>query len=381
MLTFYGWLAALNEERGQAVAPEILRSYDQEVQRQLERMAATIKDPQIRAQFQDLIDCNVMDRQRNCHSFASYLYGALLKNGINNQYDMEMAVQYAFDRMLTPRSETGDARTTLFTDFDPNRADSAEHFRARFMTWVKFAVNNIRRGKIRRLARVEPRPPGTLTIGQGRRQEDEPGGAIAPDKIGARPSTETGWRELTSDIETLLKQKELAYPLPLVDLFHYITSGMTRDQQIAKFGDQNTRIGRQVIIQTIEDYARSTDNYQLLQLVQRWKGIRPGQPGPPRRQVVKPAQPVMDPQEKDYRSIASVVSRYGTVGSSQLGTTRRRWLDYAPRNPASEAKNRLGEVLSNMVRDGVLVANRTAQGAYTYSPGPNFGRYSQAAVG
>ena len=72
-----------------------------------------------------------------------------------------------------------------------------------------------------------------------------------------------------------------------------------------------------------------------------------------------------------------MIEKLGTAGISQLGVARRRWLEYPPRSPDSGAKHRLEEVLGNMVRDGVLLATRTAKGAYVYSAGPNFDRYQQ----
>jgi len=52
------------------------------------------------------------------------------------------------------------------------------------------------------------------------------------------------------------------------------------------------------------------------------------------------------------------------------GKARRRWLERPPRNPSLPYLNRLADVLSRMVADGVL----SKQGARCV-PGPDYGRY------
>jgi hypothetical protein len=56
------------------------------------------------------------------------------------------------------------------------------------------------------------------------------------------------------------------------------SSIVVRDQQRASFGDRASRIGRQVIVQTVEEYARSTQNYLMLNLLQRLMGRSPAEP-------------------------------------------------------------------------------------------------------
>jgi hypothetical protein len=155
--------------------------------------------------------------------------------------------------------------------------------------------------------------------------------------------------------------------------------GMTVDEQRRRFGDRRVRPAREVIIQTIEDYARSTDNRLLLHLLRR---LREGEGGPPeaqaRRTAARTPRPVLSDKERDYASIVHVVARFKRpVGSADLGRFRRRWLEYPPRDRTSGHRNRLEEVLARMVQDGVLKATQTRNGATVYEPGLAFDQYRQ----
>ena len=86
--------------------------------------------------------------------------------------------------------------------------------------------------------------------------------------------------------------------------------------------------------------------------------------------------------ERDYASIAQVVARFDRpVGTADLGSFRRRWLEYPPRDPSSGHRNRLEEVLAAMVRDGVLEAIQTRSGATVYERGPRFQEFHREEVG
>lgn len=50
------------------------------------------------------------------------------------------------------------------------------------------------------------------------------------------------------------------------------------------------------------------------------------------------------------------------------------------RNPSSGHRNRLEEVLAQMVEEGVLIATRTSRDALVYSPGQNYEAYRQGAA-
>ena len=279
--------------------PEVLRGYDSEINRQLEQIAQRINDPGLRKQFRGMMTCGIKDSTGRCRGWGDYVMGALIRNGITDRYDLEGAIQYVFEKMLMPTSDQGEARATLFSDFESNRPDSPEHFQARFLTWVKYAVGAVRRGKIHRLSSVEQRPQGTVSIGQGRWKPGQATGDISPDAIPNRPSTDADLAEMISDILTLLRQKEMAYPLPLTRLFQAIMSGQNTAQQRALIGDTNARIGRQIIIQTVEDYARSTQNYRLLQVLQRLKDFQPGtgqeKPAPQARPTMRTQERITDP--------------------------------------------------------------------------------------
>ncbi len=202
---------------------------------------------------------------------------------------------------------------------------------------------------------------------------------VSPDEIAARPSSERDLDDLVGDIQTLLRQKERTYNLPLVDIFHAIMAGERSDDQRRRFGDRTTRMGRKAIVSTIRSYAESTGNYALLNLLQKFEDPQPNMPTPARRQAVKVVRPVLSDKERDYASILSVIDRLGRpAGSADLGRFRRRWLEYPPRDPTSSHRNRLEEVLAAMTRDGVLRATRTAAGAFVYTPGQNADQYRGA---
>lgn len=177
-----------------------------------------------------------------------------------------------------------------------------------------------------------------------------------------------------------LRQKEPAYGLPLVAVFQAMLAGQRSDGLRQMFGDRTSRTARQVVIQTIEEFARQTENHALLRLLQRFQA---GEPSSASRQAARPAAPRLPPgKEKDFASIIAVIDRLGNqfVGSADFGRYRRRWLEYEPRDPASGYKNRLEEVLAAMTQEGVLKATRTNQGATVYSPGPNYEKYRQPAL-
>jgi hypothetical protein len=380
MQTFLQWVTLLSEERQKSVPPEVLRGYDLALRRELERMAKRIDDPEVRSKFASIIDCPIIDGRGSCRGFADYALGALIRNGVQSRYDLEQALQYIFEKMLMTRSDSGDERNTLFTGFDANQPDSADHFRARFVTWVSYAVNNIRRGKIPRLSDIERRPAGTVSIGQGRQKSVDPYDGVSPDQIAARPSGDADFQEMIDDIKVLLQRKESAYNLPLVKFFMSMVGGARTDQQAKQFGDRPMRAMRSIVKQTVQEYAERTGNFTLLNLLRRYEDFQSSKPMPPTRKPTQIVKPILSDQQRDYASLLQVVDRLGRpAGTAQFGSARRRWLEYPPRDATSGHRNRLEEVLSKMVHDGVLTATRTAQGAYAYSPGPNAAQYRRAA--
>jgi len=382
--TFFEWLRLLTEERQGLVPASVLQAYDHEFKQSLNRLIQRTEDPVLRNKFREMIDCPVVDRQGNCRGFAEYILSALIKNGVQQQYDIEAALAYVFEKMMMPISDTGEPRVTLFGDFDEKKPYTANFnpLQARFLKFLEYAISNIRRGKIVRLSNVERRLQGSVSIGVGRQKDDEVNRIISPDQIAARPSPsdEADFSEIVADITELLRCKEPAYGLPLVGLFQAIIGGKNTVQQRAQFGDRVAREARPIIVQVIRDYAQSSGNYHLLTLLDRFEGFRVGQALRPERKLAKVAKPVLSEKERDYASILSVLDRLGRpAGTPDLGRFRRRWLECPPRNPASGFRNRLEEVLSQMVKEGVLTAIRTAKGAFLYTPGPNAGPYQQRA--
>jgi hypothetical protein len=380
MIDFLTWVKQLNEGRQELVAPSVLQSYEREFKQALTGLIDRTTDPALKQRFQDMMDCPVQDRRGNCHSFSQYIVNALIHNGVHQRYDLEAALAYVYEQMLLDRSFTsGQPRTTLFSGFDPNRPYDPDQnpLLARFMTFLKFAIRNIAKGKIPRLANQESRPQGTVSIAQGRTKEGDPAGGVSSDKIAARPSTDADMAEIVADITDLLRRKEASSGLPLTALFKAIMSGQRMDQQVQQFGDRPTRTMRGIIKDSLEEYARSTGNYRLSYLLSQFQGFASNKPMPTARPAAPtPPKVVMPTEEKDFRSLVSVISKFDRpVGTADLGRYRRRWLEYPPRSAGSGFRNRLEEVLDQMTKANVLKATRTLKGAVVYGPGPLFNQY------
>jgi hypothetical protein len=144
---------------------------------------------------------------------------------------------------------------------------------------------------------------------------------------------------------------------------------------VAEVSERIATMGRQIIVSTIRDYAKSSGNENLLQLLQ----LLDSPPAP----TPKAAPAFSSTKEKDYASILAVVDRMGgrPVGSADLGRYRRRWLEYPPRDTASGQPNRMTEVLGQMLRDGALRKVPTGRGAMAYVAGPAAEKYRQGFVG
>jgi hypothetical protein len=379
MLTdFWTWL--VTEARRADIDPSIHQGYESAFKDELQRLIRRTTNPVLRAKLEDMVECPVRDRRGRCRGFTEYIYAALVKNGIHDQYDIEAALQYVIEKMLMPRSETtGEERSSLFSGFNARPDETADFnpFQWRFMSFLQGAINNVRKGKVPRLRSVERRPQGSVSIGQGRRKEGDPATGISPDEIADRPSTDAELGEMVEDITSLLLRKQSETGLPLAGLFRAMMSGMNSQQQRARFGDRPARASRPIIVQMIRDYAEKTGNYRLLHLLGQFEGFRSNKPMPTSKAREKVAQPKLSNKDRDYRSMASVISRFNhPIGTAQLGSFRRRWLEYGPRDPSSGHPNRLSEVLSQMARDGVLRAISTRQGAVLYAPGPGFDEYA-----
>jgi hypothetical protein len=240
---------------------------------------------------------------------------------------------------------------------------------ARFRTFLTNDLRNITMGKIPALRRTQR--PGSISIAYGRDQ-----GTMSPDEITGREDSHD--QEMIDDIMELLRRQSTP-DLNLVTLFQSILAGEGTRAQRIRFGHDRADQGRKMIVQTIEHYARQTQNWSLLRLLNRFRDFSATKPDPFRPQPpVKPAKPKLPPDEQDYRSIVDVIERSGRQANlAVLGKLRRRWLERAPRDPNSPHPNRLIDVLTRMVGDGVL-AKRGAK----YIPGAGYSRYLEpVAVG
>jgi hypothetical protein len=361
-----------------------LQGYEHALKEELRRLIQRTQDPALRKQFVDMLDCPIVDSRGHCHTFTDYVLSALIRQGLHTRYDLEAVLGYIFEKLLMPHKDTGEPRATVFGGFQerPDFIPGTNPLQARFLAFLGNAISNIRQNKVPRLSNVEPRPQGTVSIGLGRGQPGDPAGGISPEQIAARPSGEADLGEMVRDIEGLLRKQERAAGLPLVPIFRAMMGGMGSHDQRQKFGDRPTRAARPVIVQTIQDYARSTGNQALLNLLRRFEDFDATRPTPTTRRAAKPASPVLSDRERDYASIAQVVARFDRpVGTADLGRYRRRWLEYPPRDPSSGHRNRLEETLAAMVRDGVLKALQTRSGATVYERGPRFEEVHQQEVG
>lgn len=182
---------------------------------------------------------------------------------------------------------------------------------------------------------------------------------------------------MIADISGLLRKQEAQTGLPLVKMFMGMIEGEKTDQQRRIYGDGAARKGREIVLQTIEDYARSTSNHFLLRQVEMLKGHNPREPMPQRRSAPKATKPKREPgRESDFASIVSVIERLGRpANSSDLMKYRRRWVDYPPRTQEAGYKNRLQEVLALATKEGVLRVLRGPAGGAVYDLGPNASKY------
>lgn len=348
MVCFRDWFWL--QERS-LVDPAVVASYERAFQQGLEGLITRTQDPALRQAFSAM----------RSFGFTNYIVGALARNGVHQQYDIEDCLQRIVFRMLSPVGERGTGRSSLF-DIDLNRTYDLQRgnpLEARFKTFLIHELRNITMGRIPAL-RLTHRP-GSFSIGYSQDQA-----MVSPDEIPDQGVDDN--QEMINDITALLRPRSTPQ-MPLVDLFQSIIAGEGTRIQRARFGHDRADQGRQLIVQIIRQYAYQTQNWQLLRLLNRFQDFDATQPDPRRpAPAPKPPKPKYPPDEQDYRSIVDVIERSGRKANlAQLGHYRRRWLERAPRDPSSAHANRLADVLARMTTDGVL----QKQGA-RYIPGPNY---------
>ena len=107
MVSFSEWL--LQEVRS-LIDPHVLDSYEAAFQQQLEALIQRTRDPALRQEFERMRVCPVQDRNGRCSRFVDYMLGALIRHGINQQYDLEDALQRIVFWMLSPSWRKGPAQ-------------------------------------------------------------------------------------------------------------------------------------------------------------------------------------------------------------------------------------------------------------------------------
>ena len=360
-MEFAEWL--LSEERS-LVDLGVLNSYERAFQQQLGNLIGRTQNPELRQTFQDMQHCPVRNRSGRCSRFIDCIVGALIRHGCHQQYDLEDSIQRIVFRMLSSVGESGRSKESVF-DIDPNRTydlTRGNPLQARFLIYLQNELRSICGGNIPALRKTQR--AGMVPIGSG------DSGTVSADEIPGRQENEDP--EMINDITELLRRKSTP-DMPLADLFQSILRGEGTRAQRNRFGWTKADEGRKLIVQTIQDYARKTQNSTLLRSLDRFRDFHGNKPDPSRKPAPppKPPKPTYPPDEQDYRSICQVLERIGRSASlAVFGSQRSRWLERGPRDPNSPHPNRLADVLARMLWDGVLV-KRGAR----YLPGPNYARY------
>jgi hypothetical protein len=362
MVSFSEWLL---EEVRSLIDPHVLDSYEAAFQQQLEALIGRTRDPALRQEFERMRFCPIQDRNGRCSRFVDYMLGALIRHGINQQYDLEDALQRIVFWMLSPVGERGLPRNSLF-DFDETRPYDlrlGNPLQAIFRQYLSNAVTTIGMGKIPALRRVQY--PNRFSINYGRAGNDPGYGTVSAEEIPNRVQNYD--HEMLNDLLELLRRRSTP-TMPLADLFLSILQGEGTRVARRRFGHSTADMGRKMIVQTIHQYAQQTHNWSLLNLLDRIQNPDPVRQQPP---APEPSEPELSPDERDYRSIVALLEKNGrSVSMAVLGKARRRWMERPPRDPNSSYSNRLADVLARMMADGVL----TKQGT-RYVPGPDYARY------
>lgn len=262
MITFGEWL--LQEERS-LVDPHVLDTYERAFQQQLEGLIRRTRDPALQQEFEKM----------RTFRFASYILGALIRHGINQQFDVEDSLQRIVFWMLSPVGERGLPRKSLF-DFDessPYDLRVGNPLQAIFRRYLTNAVRTVGMGRIPALRRVQH--PNRLSISYRDPGIDPGYGAVSPEEIPSRAANDDC--EMLCDIAELLRQRSTP-GLNLVDLFMSILKGEGTRVQRRRFGYTLADTGRKQIVRTIQQYAQQTQNWSLLNLLDRIQNPEPVTP-------------------------------------------------------------------------------------------------------
>ena len=258
MVAFRDWLVL--EERS-LVDPRVLNSYEQAFRQRLEGLIQRTKDPALRRAFEDMRQCPIKNMDGRCSRFVDYIMSALVKHGCHHQYDIEGSLQRIIFKMLGKVGERGLPHKSLF-DFDESRPFNLRLGNPLQVMFKKYLSNEIRAinlGCIPSLRTIQH--PGRLSIGYG----DD---SISPDEIPGREESRD--QELLDGLIRMLK-KQSTSDLNLVDLFRSMLNKDRLKVQNRRFGQAQAAEGRKRIVQLIEQYARATQNWTMLRLLDRFR--------------------------------------------------------------------------------------------------------------
>ena len=272
MVAFREWLL-LSEVS--LIDPSVLNSYEQAFQQKLEELIQRTQNPELRRAFEAMRTCPIKSMNGRCSRFIDYIVGAIVKQGLHHQFDLEGVLQRIIYKMLGTKGERGLPHKGLF-DFDESRPINLKlgnPLQPMFKKYLSNEIRSIGMGCVPALRTIQR--PGRLSIGQS---SNDPG-TISPDDIQGRAQRDDP--EMMSDLIELLRRQSTPQ-MDLVDLFQSMMSGEKSPVRNSRFGPNQAAEGRRQIVQTIERYAYQTQNFGLLRLLDRFQ----------QRPKAKVAQPV-----------------------------------------------------------------------------------------
>jgi len=369
MVAFAEWL--FTEERS-LIDKAVLDGYDRAFGLELDKLIQRTKNPELRKTFADMRECPIKDGSGHCRSWAEYIVSALIRHGCHHRVNLDDALQYIVFRMLARVGERGLPSRSLF-DFDESKPFDlriGNPLQAIFRAYLMNDLRSVCSGKISRL-KITNTPPGTVTIGG--RTKDATAGTVSADEIPDRADSHE--EELFGDIDALLRRKSTP-TMPLSDIWQAMLQGMPLKRQRQVFGHTKADSMRLTIKAVLRDYAIKTGNHELLRLLDKFRDFTGNKPDPNssrQEKLKRPPKPKsnLPPDVQDYLSILDVIEKNGSGASmAVLGKKRRRWLERKPRNPNSPHKDRLHDVLANMLAAGILEKRGTH-----YGIGPNYQQF------